>query len=458
MANETANSAVPIDTRTIHKLKIRLLPFLFVLYVVAFLDRINIGFAALTMNKELAITSQQFGLIAGIFFIGYVIFEVPSNLLLHRIGARIWIARILLSWGIVAMLTGFVQSVAQFYVVRFLLGVAEAGFFPGIVLYLTYWFRQREQAHAIALFMTALPVASILGAPVSGVILDHAHWLGVSSWRWLLILEGLPAIGCAVLTYFLLPDRPEDATFLTQNEKEWITAELRREELQKLQGHQMSATQALTNRRVWQLGLTALAWDIGLYWMSFWMPQVLKSLSSLYSNTLVGFLVVIPQLVGLVGMVLVSRSSDRSLERRFHTAIPAIVGGTALLLLTMTRSFVESIALLSLMAAGIYSFIAPFFTIPSEFLSGYSAASGIALINSVANIGAFVGPYAIGAITGKTRSLSGGMAFAGVSLLASATLALLLPRKARANVTGAPTSTTGQQRRKEAGLGSRLVA
>jgi MFS transporter, ACS family, tartrate transporter len=217
LANNTAASTVPIDTRTIQKLKIRLLPFLFVLYVVAFLDRINIGFAALTMNKELAVTSQQFGLIAGIFFIGYVIFEVPSNLLLHRIGARIWIARILLSWGIVATLTGFVQSVAQFYVVRFVLGVAEAGFFPGIVLYLTYWFRQREQAHAIALFMTALPVASILGAPVSGVILDHAHWLGVSSWRWLLILEGLPAIGCAVLTYFLLPDRPADARFLTHS-------------------------------------------------------------------------------------------------------------------------------------------------------------------------------------------------------------------------------------------------
>jgi len=428
MVNETDMAAAPIETRTIRKLQIRLLPFLFLLYVVAFLDRINIGFAALTMNKELAITSQQFGLIAGIFFIGYVIFEVPSNLLLHRIGARIWIARILLSWGIVAMLTGFVQSVAQFYVVRFLLGAAEAGFFPGIVLYLTYWFRQREQAHAIALFMTALPVASILGAPVSGVILDHAHWLGVSSWRWLLILEGLPAMGCAVLTYFLLPDRPADARFLTPSEKEWITTELKREELQKWQSHHMSAIQALTNRRVWQLGLTALAWDIGLYWMSFWMPQVLKSLSSLYSNTLVGFLVVIPQLVGLVGMVLVSRSSDRSLERRLHTAIPAIVGGTALLLLTMTRSSIASIVLLSLMAAGIYSFIAPFFTIPSEFLSGYSAASGIALINSVANIGAFIGPYAIGAITGKTRSLSGGMAFGGVSLLVSATLALFLPK------------------------------
>ncbi len=432
MSSETTTANVPIDTRTIHKLKIRLLPFLFVLYVVAFIDRINIGFAALTMNKELAITSQQFGLIAGIFFIGYVIFEVPSNLLLHKIGARIWIARILLSWGIVAMATGFVQSVAQFYVVRFLLGVAEAGFFPGIVLYLTYWFRQQERAHAIALFMTALPVASILGAPLSGVILDHAHWLGVSSWRWLLILEGLPAIGCAVLTYFLLPDRPADARFLTQEEKEWITTELKREELQKLQNQHISAVQALTNRRVWQLGLTALAWDIGLYWMSFWMPQVLKSLSSLYSNTLVGFLVAIPQLMGLVGMVLVSYSSDRSMERRLHTAFPAIIGGTALLLLTMTHSPIASIVLLSLMAAGIYSFIAPFFTLPSEFLSGISAASGIALINSVANIGAFIGPYTVGAITGKTKSFSGGMAFAGASLLLSATLALLLPRKARA--------------------------
>jgi len=431
LSSETTTAAVPIDTGTIHKLKIRLLPFLFVLYVVAFIDRINIGFAALTMNKELAITSQQFGLIAGIFFIGYVIFEVPSNLLLHKIGARIWIARILLSWGLVAMATGFVQSVAQFYFVRFLLGVAEAGFFPGIVLYLTYWFRQQERAHAIALFMTALPVASILGAPLSGVILDHAHWLGVSSWRWLLIVEGLPAIGCAVLTYFLLPDRPADARFLTQEEKQWITTELKREELQKLQNQPISAVQALTNRRVWQLGLTALAWDIGLYWMSFWMPQVLKSLSSLYSNTLVGFLVVIPQLVGLVGMLLVSRSSDRSLERRLHTAIPAIIGGTALLLLTMTHSPIASIVLLSLMAAGIYSFIAPFFTLPSEFLSGISAATGIALINSVANIGAFIGPFTVGAITGKTKSFSGGMAFAAASLLLSATLALLLPRKAQ---------------------------
>jgi MFS transporter, ACS family, tartrate transporter len=178
-----------IGTRTIAKLRIRILPFVFLLYIVAYLDRINIGFAALTMNKELGITSQQFGLLAGIFFFGYFIFEVPSNILLYKIGARIWIARILISWGTVAVLTGFVQSVRQLYLARFLLGLAEAGYFPGIILYLTHWFRQREQAQAIALFMTAVPVASFVGAPLSGLILDHVHWLGVSSWRWLLILR-----------------------------------------------------------------------------------------------------------------------------------------------------------------------------------------------------------------------------------------------------------------------------
>src|SRR5713226_1804911 len=208
---------------TIQKLRLRIIPYLFLLYVIAYLDRINIGFAALTMNKELAITSEQFGLLVGIFFFGYFLFEIPSNLLLHKMGARVWIARILISWGIVAILTGFVQTAFHLYVVRFLLGVAEAGFFPGILLYLTYWFRQREQAQVVALFIAAAPVSGILGAPVSGFILDHAHWLAISSWRWLLILEGLPAIVCGALTYFLLPSRPAEATFLTHDEKGWIT-------------------------------------------------------------------------------------------------------------------------------------------------------------------------------------------------------------------------------------------
>lgn len=224
MASSSTIALIPTGTKTIRKIQIRILPFLFILYVISYLDRINIGFAALTMNKELAITSQQFGLLVGIFFFGYFLFEIPSNLMLHKVGARVWIARILISWGIVAMLSGFSRNVSQLYVARFLLGLAEAGYFPGIVLYLTYWFRQREQALAIALFLTGLPITSILGAPVSGLILDHVHWLGVSSWRWLLVLEGIPAVACGVLTYFLLPGRPAEAEFLTPDEKRWITA------------------------------------------------------------------------------------------------------------------------------------------------------------------------------------------------------------------------------------------
>src|SRR6516164_2523547 len=224
----------PIEAATIHKLRIRLLPILFVLFVLAFIDRINLGFAALTMNRELAITSQQFGFAAGIFFWGYFLFEIPSNLVLHKIGARVWIARILITWGAVASLTGFVQSPNQLYIARFALGLAEAGYFPGIVLYLGYWFRQREKAQAIALILVGIPLASVVGAPISGVILDHAHWLGLSSWRWLLILEGLPALTCAFLTYVLLPSGPAEAKFLTPEEKASIANQLEREDQQKL--------------------------------------------------------------------------------------------------------------------------------------------------------------------------------------------------------------------------------
>jgi MFS transporter, ACS family, tartrate transporter len=223
------------ERATIQKLRFRILPFVALLLVVALVDRNNIGVAALTMNRELAITSQQFGIVFGIFFFGYFLFEIPSNLLLHKMGARVWVARILFSWGVVATITGFVQTVHQLYVVRFLLGFAEAGYFPGMVLYLTYWFPRREQARALSLLVTAVPITTILGAPVSGFILDHIHWLGVSSWRWLLILEGLPAIALSALTLILLPSRPQDATFLSDNEKQWLLEELAREERDKLE-------------------------------------------------------------------------------------------------------------------------------------------------------------------------------------------------------------------------------
>src|SRR5215831_11678421 len=336
------------STRTIRKVRNRLLPLLFLLYLVAFLDRTNIGFAALTMNADLAISSSQFGLLTGIFFWGYCLFEVPSNLILHKIGARTWIARILVSWGIVAVMTGFVRNAPQLYATRFLLGVAEAGYYPGILLYLTYWFRRREQAQMIALFMTAIPVSNIIGAPVSGLILDHVRWLAVASWRWLLILEGLPAIIGGVLAYFLLPNCPGEAKFLSIQEKAWIAAALDQEKSEEKLGNELSALGALAHRRVWHLAFISFTYQMGGYAINFWMPQAVKSLSTLYSNTVVGVLVMIPYLAGLVVMILVSRRSDRRMERRYHAAIPVIVGGTALILLGVTNSPMLSMALWTL--------------------------------------------------------------------------------------------------------------
>ena len=431
MAFETAAPAVPIGARTIQKIRFRILPFVFVLFVVALIDRNNIGFAALTMNKELAISSQQFGFIFGIFFFGYFLFEIPSNLLLHQIGARVWIARILLTWGLVAMLTGFVHTVQQLYIARFVLGLAEAGYFPGIILYLTYWFPQREQARALALFMIGIPVTTILGAPVSGFILDHVHWLGVSSWRWLLILEGAPAIACGALTYLLLPGGPQEARFLDSEEKEWIQAELQREEQQKFTRRSYSVLQALASGRVWVLVLIYFGITVAIYALNSWAPQLVRSLSSLYSNSTIALLVMIPSLVGLAAMILVSRSSDRTLERRYHVAIPALVTGTALVLLGTSPSAFLSVALLCLLAAGVFSCLGPFWTLPSEFLSGYSAAAGIALINSVGNLGGFVGPAAIGFISQRTGTLSAGLALSGIPMFLSAALVLLLPKQAR---------------------------
>jgi MFS transporter, ACS family, tartrate transporter len=425
----TPESASLAESTTLRKLRVRILPFVFVLYVVSFLDRINIGFAALTMNKDLGVTSQQFGFLAGIFFFGYFIFEIPSNLLLHKFGARVWLTRIIITWGCLAFLTGFVHSVTQLYVLRFLLGLAEAGYFPGIVLYLTYWFRQREQAQAIALFLTGLPFTSILGAPLSGFILDRVHWFGISSWRWLLSLEAIPAILCGILTYIFLPTRPAEAKFLTASESAWLAGELAREERQKQAAHPISARQALANARVWHIACIGIFLNIAMYTLSFWLPQVVKALAADHSNSFVGLLVMIPYLAGLLAMIVVSRSSDRRAERKFHAAIPALLAATALVSMYAVHSTLPSMVLLCLAAIGIYSVYGPLYALPSEFLCGFAAASGIALISSVANLGGFVGPFLVGIIRQRTGSLHAGLAFTGVSVFVSATLMLLLPRK-----------------------------
>jgi ACS family tartrate transporter-like MFS transporter len=431
-ANIGSNSieAARVEAATIRKLKIRLLPFLFALYVVAFIDRINLGFAALTMNRELAITSQQFGFAAGIFFWGYFLFEIPSNLMLHKIGARVWIARILITWGVIATLTGFVQSASQLYISRFALGLAEAGYFPGIVLYLGYWFRQREKAQAIALILMGIPLASVLGGPISGLILDHVHWSGLSSWRWLFILEGLPAVACVSLTYLLLPSKPADAKFLTSEEKTWIANQLEQEDPQKLGAQSMSVARTLIHPRVWHIACIGFAHGFAAYTFSFWLPQIMKAAVGGQSNTVVGLLVMIPNLLGLIAMILVSRHSDSTLERRYHIATSTALAGVAMLLLGAPRSPLLSVVLFSAVAIGAYSGLPVFFSLPGEFLTSFSAAAGIALVTSVANFGGFVGPYTVGLIRQKTGNSYYGLLCAGVFFLLSASLALILPKQA----------------------------
>jgi ACS family tartrate transporter-like MFS transporter len=436
IASWAAVSASSFEANTVRWVRVRLIPFLFAVFVIAFIDRINIGFAALTMNQELAIASQQFGFLSGVFFLGYFFFEVPSNYLLHKLGARIWIARILLSWGLIAGLTGLVQNVHQLYLMRFLLGLAEAGYFPGIILYLTYWFRERDLAQTTALFAAALPVTNIVGAPISGVILDHVHWLGLSSWRWLLVLEGLPAILFGVLTYLTLPNGPADARFLNPEQKSWLLAQLKKEEQQKLADGRHSAREALTNARVWHLTLIYFGIMVGSYALNFWGPLVVRSAAAGYSNVALGLSLMLVNLVGLFAMVLVARSSDRRLERRFHVAVPVTVGGIALLLLRTPHSPVTALILLSLLAAGVYSSLSPFWAIPNEFLAGYSAAVGIALINCCGNLGGFAGPYLIGAVGRYTGSIYPGFALSAVPMLVSGILMWFLQKRVTALPTG----------------------
>jgi ACS family tartrate transporter-like MFS transporter len=431
VANGGDMVANPMEPALVRKLKIRLLPFLLVLFVLAFIDRINLGFAALTMNQELAITTQQFGFAAGIFFWGYFLFEIPSNLILHKIGARVWIARILITWGAIATLTGFVHSVHQLYVARFALGIAESGYFPGIVLYLGYWFRQREKAQAIALILIGIPLASILGGPISGFILDHARWLGLSSWRWLLILEGVPAATLAFLVPFLLPSKPGEAKFLTADEKAWIAEKLEREDRLKLAAKKQSISVARTllNPRVWHVACIGFCHGFASYTFSFWLPQVMKSLFGGRSNTLVGIAVMIPSLLALVAMVVASRHSDRTLERRYHLAILSVLAGIAFLLLGVPRSPLFSVVLFSAVAVGNYSFLPIFFSLPGEFLTGSSAAAGIALVTSVTNLGGFAGPFTVGLIRQRTGSFYPGLICAGIFFLVSASLAFVLPKR-----------------------------
>ncbi|MDD4137301.1 MAG: MFS transporter [Methanoregula sp.] len=402
--------------RTVRKVSRRLLPFLFLLYVVAFLDRVNFGYAALEMNSALGLSAEVFGFLSGIFFIGYLIFEIPSNMILQRIGARVWISRIILSWGIVVIITALATDAFQMAALRFILGVAEAGFFPGIILYITCWFRKQDLAKAVALFMTALAVSNIIGAPVSTWILDNIHWFGIAGWRWLFILEGLPALVLGVVTWFYLTDRPKDAAWLEPEERKWLSEVIADENRETASSHR-SFREVISDWRVWYLGLIYCTITIGLYGLGFWMPQIIRSLYTNFSNFGIGLVMTIPYLAALGAMILWSAHSDRTGERVWHTAIPPVIGGLALAGAGILTGHILAFVLIIIATAGIYCFFGPFWTLPAVFLTEAAAAVGIAAVNSVGNLGGFIGPSLVGYLTRITGSTNSGLVALGACLV-----------------------------------------
>ena len=402
-----------------------LLPYLFVLYIIAFLDRVNISYAALEMTKDLGFTAEVMGFGGGIFFLGYFLLEIPGCLLVERWSARGWIARIMISWGILAVLMGFIHNATQFYWLRFLLGAAEAGFFPGIIVYLGHWFRYQDRAKAIAMFMAAIPIANIIGSPVSGLILG-VNWLGLAGWRWIFILEGLPAVVLGIVTIFYLTDRPHQAKWLTPEECDWITKELEQEKQAQQAVHSYTIWEALRHREVILLVLAYFCAVTSGYGFILWLPTMVKRASGL-PNLAVTLISALPYCIGLTSMLLLGWSSDRTGERRYHTAVPIMAISLGLLLSAVLQdSVVLMIAMLCLASAGINGYLPVFWSLPTKFLTGSVAAVAIGLINSVGNLGGFVGPYVVGYLDTATNSFFGGLLYLSFSALIAAGLILML--------------------------------
>ena len=406
----------------IRKATYRLIPFLCLAYTVNFLDRVNVGFAALHMNTDLGFSPSVYGFGAGIFFLGYIAFEVPSNLALHRFGARIWIARIMISWGLVACAMALVHSETSFYVMRFMLGVAEAGFFPGIILYLTYWFPAAERARLVAVFMASVPLATVFGGPVSGALLQMHGFLGLSGWHWLFLIEGVPAIVLGVFALKVLTDKPAEATWLTPDERRALTECIAAEDaVAKEVGYSDIGT-ALTRPRVLALGLLWFLIVIGLYGMGFWLPQVIQSYG--LDDLSIGFITAIPYVFAAVGMVLWGRRSDRMGERRWHIALPLLVAACAFAASAYTGPLIPTMIALTIAMVGFYATLGPFWSLPTAFLAGTGAAAGLALINSIGNIAGFAGAYIVGILREATGSFSAALLFLAAALALGGLMAL----------------------------------
>jgi D-galactonate transporter len=404
----------------------RLMPFLFLCYVVAYLDRVNVGFAKLQMLADLQLSDTVYGIGAGIFFIGYFLFEVPSNLLLARVGARVWIARIMISWGVISAALMFAQGSWSFYLLRFLLGLAEAGFFPGIILYLTYWYPAQRRARMVALFMSGVAVAGVVGGPLSGWIMQaFGGWQGLRGWQWLFVLEGLPAVLVGVWTLFYLDDGIRSAQWLQEDEKQALEQAIAADGQTR---QHLPLAQLFGSGKVWLLALIYFLFVMGLYGVSFWLPQLIKN--SGVKNVLdVGLLTAIPYGVAALVMVLAARHSDRTGERIWHTACAGLAGTIGLIAATVySDNTALALAALSLATAGILSTFPLFWSLPTALLGGTAAAAGIALINSVGNLAGFVSPYLVGAIKDATGSTTAGMLVLAASLVAGAVLTVAAGR------------------------------
>lgn len=422
---QSANDS--FESATYKKVGWRLIPFLLLCYVVAYLDRVNVGFAKLQMLQDLKFSDTIYGLGAGIFFIGYFLFEVPSNVILHRVGARVWIARIMVTWGAISAGMMFVESATSFYILRFFLGMAEAGFFPGIILYLTYWYPAARRARMIALFMSAIALSGVIGGPLSGWIMQSfAGTYGLKGWQWLFLLEGLPSVAIGIATFFYLDDRIAHAKWLTPEEKALLERNIVVENATK---QDLSIREVFSDKRVWLMSLIYFSFVMGLYGISFWLPSIIKA-TGVKDAFQIGMLTAIPYGSAVLAMIVVSRSADRLRERRWHIAIPAVLGAIGLVLSAVWgQNTVLAMAALTLATMGILTTLPLFWSLPTSFLAGAGAAAGIALINSVGNLAGFVSPFLVGWLKDMTQSTNAGMYMLATSLVLGALLTLSVPAR-----------------------------
>jgi len=416
-----------VEEALYRKVALRLIPLLLACYVMAYLDRVNVGFAKLQMMDQLGFSDTVYGLGAGMFFIGYFLFEVPSNIILHRMGARVWIGRIMISWGLISAAMMFVTTPTMFYVMRFFLGVAEAGFFPGIILYLTYWYPADRRARITAMFMTGIAIAGVIGGPVSGIIMKYTDGIyGWQGWQWMFLLEGLPSVALGVVVIMMLDDRIVDAKWLTEDERALLARNIAKDEAHK---QDESFGRIISSGRVWLCAAIYFSYVMGVYGVSFFLPTIIKSMG--HTDVVeIGLISSIPYSVSVVVMLLVARSADRTGERRWHVAIPGVLGAVGLALsVVLAKDGTLAIAALTLGLSGIMTTLPLFWSLPTAFLAGTGAAAGIALINSLGNLAGFVSPYAVGWLKDATGSTDAGVYMLSIAVAVGVLLTLAVPKQ-----------------------------